>query len=755
MNISKTLLALLILNVTLQAAVPHREALHDIEAYMEKEIEKGTIPGAVLIFEKSGYPAYRKSFGNQALVPKKEASSLDTIYDTASLTKILVTAPAILQLAESGQLNLKDPVSKHIAEFQGESSQTIQLHHLLTHTSGLPPGIPLTPKWMGNCAAIELASRQKPGFPPGEKFIYSDINYILLGEIVQRVAGLPLDKYATKHIFQPLRMNDTGYLPNTNKASRIAPTDHTGEGNSLLRGIVHDPTARRMGGVAGHAGVFSTAKDLSRFARMLLNGGELGGQRVLSLESVKVFTTNQLPKNFGNQRGYGMDIHTGYSSPRGNLFPVGSFGHTGFTGPTFWVSPDTQTYYVFLTNRNHPHLKSSVVPMRRKLGTLIAEATTPFRPTVLNGIDTLQRNNFKPLHKLRIGLITNHTGRNAFSRQSIDLFHESRNVDLRALFSPEHGIRGKLDVAKINDSTDPVTGLPIYSLYGKTREPAAEQLQDLDALVFDIQDIGSRYYTYLSTMGNCMKVAAQHEKKFFVLDRINPIGGNAVNGFPLKAEESFVRYHNIPIRHGMTAGELAQMFNTEKGLGADLTVIPLKNWKRTYYQDQTGLPWRNPSPNMRNLTQAILYPAVGMIEFCNVSVGRGTDAPFETMGAPWINHLLLAQEFNARNLPGIAALPIEFTPESSKYAGETCYGLNFHITNRQTFRPIETGVTLAWLLHHSYPEKFGIEKMDTLLGHPEIVEMIKSKEDSKEIFRILKEYEMDFADRRKAYLLYP
>lgn len=718
-------------------------------------MKKGTIPGAVLIFERIGYPVYQKSFGNQALVPKAECTSLDTIYDTASLTKTLVTAPAVLQLAERGKLNLKDPVSKYIAEFQGESRQTISLYHLLTHTSGLPPGIPLSPVWEGNCKAIELACSQHPRNAPGEKFIYSDINYILLGEIVQRVGGIPLDKYAVTNIFQPLQMSDTGYSPNLKEISRIAPTDHTGEGNSLLRGVVHDPTARRMGGVAGHAGVFSTGEDLSRFARMLLNDGEWEGQRILSPESVGLFTTNQLPEDFGNKRGYGMDIHTGYSSPRGNLFPVGSFGHTGFTGPTFWVSPATQTYYVFLTNRNHPHLNASVVPMRRKLGTLIAEATTPFRPSVLNGIDTLQRNNFKPLHKLRVGLITNHTGRNAFSRQSIDLLHESRNVDLRALFSPEHGIRGKLDVAKINDSKDPVTGLPIYSLYGKTREPSEEQIQDLDALVFDIQDIGSRYYTYLSTMGNCMKVAAKNNKKFFVLDRINPIGGNSVNGPPLKAEESFVRYHNIPIRHGMTAGELSQMFNMEKGFGVDLTVIPLKNWNRQYYQDQTGLPWRNPSPNMRNLTQAILYPAVGMIEFCNVSVGRGTDAPFETMGAPWVKHLLLAQQFNARNLPGIAALPIEFTPKSSKFAGETCYGLNFHITNRQTFRPIETGVTLAWLLHKSHPEKFGIEKIDTLLGNSEIVEMIKTEKDIEQIFRIQEEYEKEFLNRRTPYLLYP
>lgn len=754
-NFTITLLAVLILTVNLKATIPHQESILQIEEYIESEVQQSTIPGAVLLFERKGSPIYQKSFGKRALVPKSESITLDTIYDTASLTKILVTAPAILQLVEQGKLEITKPVSEYIPEFVGETRSKITLHHLLTHSSGLPPGLPLDRPWEGTCTAIELACKQVLRAPPGEKFIYSDINYILLGEIIHQISGKALHQYAQEHIFQPLGMHDTGYLPQAGKLPRIAPTDHTGEGQSLLRGIVHDPTARRMDGAAGHAGVFSTGPDLSRFARMLLNGGELDGKRILTDKSVALLTSNQLPEGFGNKRGYGMDIHTGYSSPRGNLFPVGSYGHTGFTGPTLWVSPSSDTYYIFLTNRNHPNLKASVVPMRRKLGTLIAEATTPFRPTVLNGIDTLQRDNFKPLHKLKVGLITNHTGRNAFSIQTIDLLHESRNVELRVLFSPEHGIRGKLDVAKINDSTDPVTGLPIYSLYGKTREPTAEQLQNLDALVFDIQDIGSRYYTYLSTMGNCMKVAAKYGKKFFVLDRINPIGGSQINGFPLKAEESFVRYHDIPIRHGMTAGELARMFNEEKNLGADLTVIPLKNWKRHYYQDQTDLPWRNPSPNMRNLTQAILYPAIGMIEFCNVSVGRGTDAPFETMGAPWIDHLLLAQQFNAKKLPGISALPIEFTPKSSKFAGKTCYGLNFHITNRQTFRPIETGLTIAQLLHQNQPEKFGIDKINTLLGHLEIIEELKSNRSIKGIFKQLEVQEQAFEKRRVPYLLYP
>jgi len=743
----------ILLGQILPAILPGATDLPEIDALIEEQVEKKIIPGAVLHIERFGSPPFQKAYGARALLPKEEKNTVDTLYDTASLTKVLVTAPAILQLAEQKLLNLEETVFRHIPEFKGDSREAITIHHLLTHTSGLPPGLPLGNDWAGSSTAIQLACKQPLRREPGAQFIYSDINYILLGEIAQRVAGKPLEQYAQDHIFTPLRMCDTGYRPLQEDLSRVAPTDHTGPNQTLVRGTVHDPTARRMDGVAGHAGVFSTVGDLVRFARMLLNQGKLDGVQVLSPESVALLSRNQLPKELGNQRGYGMDIHTGYSSPRGNLYPVGSFGHTGFTGPTLWIDAESQSFYILLTNRNHPHLKSSVVPLRRKLGTLVAESVSPYKPKVLNGIDHLLRQNFKPLHKLKVGLITNHTGRDARSIATIDLLYESRNVDLRALFSPEHGIRGTLDVANIDNSIDPVTGLPVYSLYGKTRKPTPEQLAGLDALVFDIQDIGSRYYTYLSTMGNCMEAAAEQKKKFFVLDRINPIGGN-VNGFLLEDKESFVRYHNIPIRHGMTAGELATMFNMEKHIHADLMVIPLQNWRREYFQDHTNLPWRNPSPNMRSLTQAILYPAVGMIEFCKVSVGRGTDAPFERLGAPWIHHLVLAQEFNALQLPGISALPIEFTPNSSKFAGQLCHGLNLHITDRSTFRPVDTGLSLAWLLQKLHPEDFDLEKANTLLGYSKILDQISEGVALEDLLKLIPQQEAAFQERQKPYLLY-
>jgi uncharacterized protein YbbC (DUF1343 family) len=450
--------------------------------------------------------------------------------------------------------------------------------------------------------------------------------------------------------------------------------------------VVHDPTARRMGGVAGHAGMFTTAADLARFARMILRRGELDGVRILDPKTVDLMTRVQSPPGLP-ARGLGWDVDSSYSSPRGAWFPIGSFGHTGWTGGSLWIDPFSQTFVVFLSNRNHPTGVGNVVALRRTLGTLAAEAVRGFnflhvpgaiapgrgvitgaRPPevtgvhdrTLTGIEVLAREQFKPLRGLRVGLITNQTGIDRSRRSTIDILHHAPDVKLVALFSPEHGIRGVLD-EKVGDSRDEKTGLPIYSLYGATRAPSAEQLANCDALVFDIQDIGCRFYTYISTLGECLTAAGKTRKKFFVLDRPNPVGGTRVEGPMLAGARSFTGWHEIPVRHGMTVGELAKMFNAERSLGADLTVIECEGWERGQWFDETGLPWVNPSPNMRSLSAAALYPGVGLLEFCNLSVGRGTDRPFEKVGAPYVDDQALARELNAAALDGVRFVPIRFT----------------------------------------------------------------------------------------------
>ena len=392
------------------------------------------------------------------------------------------------------------------------------------------------------------------------------------------------------------------------------------------------------------------------------------------------------------------------------------------------------------------------------LGFALAGVATQAAPAparaVLNGVDALADREFKELRNLRVGLITNHTGTDRRRNATIDLMRASPRVQLKALFSPEHGIRGKLDQSRIDDGVDEKTGLPIFSLYGKTRKPLPEHLKDLDALVFDIQDIGCRFYTYISTMGNAMEAAAENDLKFFVLDRVNPIGGKVMDGPVMTGKTDFVGYHAIPVRHGMTVGELARMFNAEKKFNVDLTVIPATGWKRSMWFDETGLPWTNPSPNMRSLAQAALYPGVGLVETTNLSVGRGTDTPFEVVGAPWIDDVQLATALNRAGLPGVRFVPIRFTPDASKFKNEECRGVNIFPTDRDRCDVVDIGITLALTLRKLYPEKFEIDSFARLLKHDATLAAVKRGDSLASIKASWSAAPAEFERRRQAYLIY-
>lgn len=755
------------------------EKLAAMDAAITNAIAEGKLPGGVLWLER-GQDVYARGYGWRAIEPRREAVSTDTIYDAASLTKVVATTPAILILFDRGLLKLDDPVRKFIPEFTGGGKENVTIRQLLAHVSGLRPDIGLTPAWSGREEAIKLICAETLRQAPGTKFIYSDSNFMLLGEIVRRVSGMPLNQFVQAEIYGPLKMTDTGYLPSPDKLDRIAPTEVVN--GKPIRGVVHDPRARLMDGVAGHAGLFTTAHDLARYARMILNGGTLDGVRILKTATVQMMANIHTPSNVPDRRGLGWDIDSSFSSLRGSVFPIGSFGHTGWTGTSLWIDPFSQTFVIFVSNRNHPTEKGSVVALRKVLGTLAAEAvngfdfehvpgalppradkTSAIQPleyaaadregAVLNGIDVLKREKFARLKGLRLGLITNHTGQDRERNTTIDMLFEAEGVQLKALFGPEHGIRGLLD-EKVPDSKDEKTGLPVYSLYGETRVPKAEQLKELDALVFDIQDIGCRFYTYPSTMGNCMEAAAKAKIKFFVLDRVNPINGVAIDGPILADKTSFVGYHQVPVRHGMTIGELAKMYDAEKHFGADLTVIEVEGWKRDMWFDATGLPWKNPSPNMRSLTQATLYPGVGLLEFSAVSVGRGTDTPFEVVGAPYIDDLKLAAELNAAGLEHVRFVPIRFTPNASVYKDKECRGVNIILTDRDKCDVVDIGITIAATLHRLYPKDYNLDKFNRLLGHPATIQMIRDGKSAKEIRKSWQADVNDFMKRRKEFLLY-
>lgn len=744
---------------------------------IQQAVTDAKTPGAVFRLERNG-TIYQKSFGDRAIVPTREAMTEDTIFDAASVTKVVATTSAVMKLVESGKIDVEAPVSRYLPEFSEAGKELVTIRQLLTHSSGLRSGL-LAPRteWSGKDGALKSACAEKLTATPGTFYRYSDINFILLGLVVEKVSGCTLDVFCAREIFTPLRMKDTAFGPfPAAKIVRIAPTTVMPDG-SVLRGVVHDPTARNMGGVAGHAGLFTTTGDLARFARMMLNLGELDGTRVFKKQTVKAMTSVQSPAGL-SRRGFGWDIDSPFAGPRGALFPIGSYGHTGWTGTELWIDPFSRTFTIFLSNRNHPDENGGVVDLQRQLGTLAAQAISGFnfavvpgalkvdpattytppapdrtRP-VLNGIDVLKRDDFRQLRGRSIGLITNQTGIARNYQSTIDLLHAAPGVKLVALFSPEHGIRGDQDQSTIADSKDAKTGIPVYSLYGKSRVPTEDQLVGIDTLVFDVQDIGCRFYTYISTMSGCMEIAAETKRRFLVLDRVNPIGPQ-VEGPVLTGKRSFVGTHEIPLKHGMTVGELARLINAERKSGADLGVIRCEGGSPLRWFDATGLPWRNPSPNMRSLTAATLYPGVGLMEFCKLSVGRGTDSPFELVGAPWLNGLDFAAKLNRAGLPGVRFIPTRFTPASSVFAGQECDGVRIILTDRNAFRAADLGILLATTLQQIAPKKLDLDTMSVLLADAKTLAAIHDGASLPKL-RAIRDRGLDaFESRRKPHLLYP
>jgi uncharacterized protein YbbC (DUF1343 family) len=755
-----------------------------IDEAIADEIARKQLPGAVVLVSRQGKIVWRKAYGNRALEPQPEAMTLDTIFDLASLTKVVATATSVMILVERGKLRLGDPVARYIPEFGEMGKKTITVEQLLTHRSGLIADNPLEDYQHGVEKAWEKIWQLAPMAETGSKFIYSDVNFEVLGELVRRLSGKPLNEFAAENIFRPLGMKDTGFAPAQALQARVAPTEQR-EGR-WMRGEVHDPRAHLLGGVAGHAGLFSTADDLARYCQMILSGGTLNGARILSPMGVARMTEGRASGGNamdGNVRGLGWDMFTGFSANRGDLFPVGSFGHTGFTGTGLWLDPTSETFVVFLSNRVHPKLDAKkpadVSSLRGRVATIVTAAildqtewrntnplasftttrnrqlTTDNRQPALNGIDVLARDNYAMLKGKRVGLITNHTGKDRSGNTTIDLLFKAPDVKLVALFSPEHGIRGALDQEKISHSTDEKTGLPIFSLYGETRKPTDEMLKGLDVLVFDIQDIGARFYTFISTMGLAMEAAAKNKVKFVVLDRINPINGADVEGPLADADKlSFIAHHRLPIRHGMTVGELAQLFNAERNINADLHIVKVENWRRSAWFDETGLTWISPSPNMRSLTQATLYPGVCLLEPTNVSVGRGTDTPFEVIGAPYIDGQKLAAALHAAKLPGVRFVPVRFTPTTSVNKGLECGGVNLIITNRDAFEPVLTGVEMAAQIYKLYPKDFNVDRFNRLLVSDNIFAAFKQGSEAKALRQIWQSGLEQFKAMRQKYLLY-
>jgi uncharacterized protein YbbC (DUF1343 family)/CubicO group peptidase (beta-lactamase class C family) len=756
-----------------------------VDEAMNEAVASGEIPGAVVLVGRGDETLYFRAAGSRRVVPEPAPMTRDTIFDIASLTKPFATTLAVMRLVESGDIRLDEPLGRYLKEFRRKELDGITIRRLLTHTAGLV-AIPTSGSVNGGFpkAAASLA-RIPLDFPPGIGFQYSDTGFLLLGEVVRRVSGLPLDRYADKVVFKPLGLKDTMFTPPSSLRDRIAPTEfHNGR---LLIGEVHDPRSRAVGGVAGHAGLFSTAGDLARLCRMLLAEGTLDGHQIFKPNTVKLMWTRS-PEGNGS-RALGWDMSSTFSRTASIFFPPEAVGHLGFTGTSVWLDPPTRTYLIVLTNRVHPsggggnkirELRTRVAAataatlFRPELTTVaMADATSPAsdpdgdtgprsslvmppRPRVRTGLDVLAAQNFAALAGHTVGLVTNHTGIDAVGRRTIDLLAAAPNVKLAAIFSPEHGLTGDANT-DVAHGRDAITGLPVWSLYGTTRRPAAAMLRGITLLVFDIQDVGVRYYTYLTTLVYVMEEAARNGIPVLVLDRPNPLGGRVVEG-PLMDPDlgSFTAPHPIPVRTGMTIGEFGRMAAVERKIPVSLTIIAMEHWERGRWFDDTGLPWVNPSPNIRSLTQALLYSGVGLLEATNVSVGRGTEQPFEVVGAPWIEPHALATELNALRLPGVTFEPVIFTPAltADRYPNVPCAGVRMIVTNRDEIRPVTVGLAVATALRTRHRDQFRPEAIQNLLVNRSTMWAFLRGES---LDRLVAWTEMDrssFLNRRASYLIY-
>ena len=745
--------------------------LQRVDAIVEEGIAEGKMPGCVLCVGDSKQLLFFKAYGNRQTQPDIQPMTVDTVFDMASITKPVATGMAIMQLIDRGKLRLGDRVVDFFPDFGVEGKDAITVRDLLIHQSGLIPDNALADYQQGPEEAWKKICQLKLVAPVGKEFKYSDVNFIVLGELVESISGQSLADYCSKELFIPLGMEETGFLPVDGLKQRAAPTEQR-EGR-WMRGEVHDPRAYLLGGVAGHAGLFSTAKDLANFSQQVLRGirnqGLGEGGSILSRRAMEVMTSGHRVSS--GVRGLSWDKQTGYSSNRGDLLSPEAFGHGGFTGTVLWIDPAQDLFLIFLSNRVHPDGKGAVNPLAGRIWNVLVGGagkrqgldlagvgdSTSGRPgAVLTGIDVLEQSGYRQLKGKRIGLITNHTGRSRSGISTAKLLQQADGVDLKALFSPEHGFEGALDISKVDDSLDPETGLRVFSLYGETRKPTPQMLEGLDTLVFDIQDIGCRFYTYVSTMGEAMKAAVESGKGFVVLDRPNPLGGIQIGG-PLldEGKESFVGYHRIPLQHAMTIGELARLLQKEKYPELDLTVIECQGWRRSMAWDETGLRWINPSPNMRSLNAAFLYPGIGVWEMTNLSVGRGTDAPFEWFGAPWMDASRVADQLNGCGVAGVRFVPCEFTPTGSKFQGERCQGVRVVIVDRRRLEPVSLGLAMAHTLRRVHPDQWDIKQLNRLLGNENLAQAIlDGNASSEELTEIASSDYGDFQRRRSVVLLY-
>lgn len=719
-----------------------------IDTLVRTAIEDGKLPGCVVTIGRRDEVLFRRAYGWRALLPERVAMTEDTVFDLASLTKPIATATGIMKLVDQGLVALDAPASRYVPELAPSTAFTVE--HLLVHTSGLPAAMAVSDFSGTRAALMHRIGKLTLKAQPGERFVYSDVGYVVLEEIVRRVSHIDLATYANAEIFAPLGMVETRFLPDAPMRARAATTEQ--RSGVWMQGEVHDPRAHALGGIAGHAGVFSTTQDLTRFAQMMLRHGEHEGTHLVRESTFRAFTSRHLTPKGG--RGLGWDIDSVFANHKSDLLSPLAFGHGGYTGTAMWIDPEKDFFVVFLSNRVHPEGKGAIHP-------LVSAVTSAAVDTIATrtGVDVLANENFSRLRGSRVGLITNVRSTLRTGQTTIDAFRNAAGVSLVSIFSPEHGLGAQAE-GHISDTA--YEGIPVRSLYGTnaggrdTFSPTDESLSGIDTLVFDLQDAGLRFYTYASTMKRAMQAAARMHLRFVVLDRPNPLGGDLVEG-PLFAEgtDSFASPYELPIRHGLTLGELANFIAAETPIALKPEIVTMSGWHRADHFGRTTLKWPVPSPNLRTLESVELYPAVGLLEATNVSVGRGTEMPFEVFGAPWVDADALVRRIRAMNLPGIEVERADFTPNARPHANTRCHGVRVRITDRSAFRAVHTGVALAIALYAQHPKTWNVAHLNRMLRSDNALVALRSGRTVDDVEATWSESIAAFDTMRRRYFLYP
>ncbi len=641
---------------------------------------------------------------------------VDALFDLASVTK-LFTAAAVLRLVDMGRLGLDEPVDRLLPEL---AQRGITVRHLLAHTAGLRSVDSLSGYDADRRATVARVLRGAPEAPVGT-YRYSDLGYLALGELVSRALGKPYDEALRDLVLAPLGL-EARFNPGPN--DRVVPTERAprrGNPAPIIHGEADDPRAWRLGGVAGHAGLFASADDLAVFAEALLGARPLLSDRTRALFSVPLALRD------GHGRTVRRSLVADMQSRLSDGWSTQSFGHGGYTGTWIWIDPVQDLYLIVLASRVHPDGGGRTGPLRAALSRAVTAARSRLRPpssgATCLGIDVLRAQGFGPLVGQRVALLTNDAARARDGARTWELLRDAPGVSLVRVFTPEHGLRADRE-GHVPDTE--VDGVEVRSLFGPQRILDPAKLRDVDVVVVDLQDVGARFYTYGATLGTVLEATAEAGVDVMVLDRPNPIGGDVVAGPVLQPEwRSFVNYQpGWPVRHGLTLGELARLLRLERALSVDLTVVPLEGWQRPWRWPETGLRWVPSSPNLRTPTQVLLYPGVALLEGTNVSVGRGTDRPFEQIGAPWLNVAALIEAVPPETLEGVRLSATRFRPRVGPYRRRWCRGVAIEVTDPGRVRPVRLGLGLASALHSVHPDAWDPRRLVRMIGDTRVAEAL-------------------------------